>query len=139
MRRLVVALATTLAAALLAAGAVLLVTAQASGAPDRRGAAAVKAPQRPAPRVLPFATKLRSPKPRVREPRSKKVDVPPYIDGCDHSYGKSGQCVPWVFPKLEKGQTKCDWLRERKLAGITVNSKRDRHRLDPDRNGIACD
>ncbi|GAA0425075.1 hypothetical protein Acor_36630 [Acrocarpospora corrugata] len=136
MRTRVTRLAVALTAAAIAVPSAVLFAAQASGAPDARPAPVVRAT--PGPHVLPFAKKLRSPRPRLAA-RPKKLDIPASIDGCDHAYGTAGQCVPWDFPKLAKGETRCDWIRAHKLAGITVNNPRDRHRLDPDRNGIACD
>jgi hypothetical protein len=62
--------------------------------------------------------------------------VRPNVDGCDHNYGEITQCVPWTFPPGT--EDKCAWLTERGFHPLTVAAK-DRQRLDPDGNKIACD
>ncbi|MFG2238181.1 galactose oxidase-like domain-containing protein [Streptomyces sp. NPDC048734] len=67
------------------------------------------------------------------------VGMPAGFDGCDHSYGTVGQCVPWTFPK--KANTvaeRCHWLEEKGYGTPLKVSGRDRHGLDRDRDGIAC-
>jgi hypothetical protein len=56
--------------------------------------------------------------------------MPAHVDG----YGT--RCVPWAFPPGVTG--KCAWLAERGFAPLTVTGA-DRHRLDPDDTGMACD
>jgi hypothetical protein len=61
---------------------------------------------------------------------------PVNIDGCDHGYGERTQCVPWTFPP---GTTdKCAWLAAHGFDAVPVLGK-DRHHLDLDGDGIACD
>ncbi|MBM7812495.1 hypothetical protein [Saccharothrix algeriensis] len=60
----------------------------------------------------------------------------PRPDHCDRNYATDGGCVPWLLP-LGVRQA-CEWLREHGLTRIEVRG-RDRHRLDPDRDGIACE
>lgn len=65
-----------------------------------------------------------------------RVRTDPHLDGCDRDYGTPIQCLPWTFPP---GVTdRCAWLRERGLAPIRVVGV-DRHGLDTDHNGQACD
>ena len=62
--------------------------------------------------------------------------VRPNVDGCDRNYGEVTQCVPWTFPA---GTTdKCAWLADHGFKALKV-AARDRQRLDPDGNKIACD
>lgn len=58
------------------------------------------------------------------------------FDGCDHAYGRIGQCVPWTFPKMPRAD-RCAWLLDRGYGRLEVHG-RDRHRLDRDKDGIAC-
>jgi hypothetical protein len=92
----------------------------------------------PAPYVQTFAGQPGvRPLPRRPSPTAP-LKVPANVDGCDRSYGTRAQCVPWVFPP---GVTdKCAWLGERGYLDppLAVAGK-DRQRLDPDGNGIACD
>lgn len=69
-------------------------------------------------------------------PTSPAVDFP--ADGCDHDYGEPDQCIPWGLPEgLEDIKAKCAYL---KPDGKTFRVRGgDRHRVDPDKNGIACD
>jgi hypothetical protein len=58
------------------------------------------------------------------------------IDGCDHGYGEPTQCIPWTFPP---GTTdKCVWLTAHGFGAVRVLGT-DRHHLDPDGDGLACD
>lgn len=61
--------------------------------------------------------------------------VAAHIDGCDHNYGRPGQCVPWTFPP---GTTdRCEWLLAHGLAALPVVGT-DRLNLDANDDGIAC-
>ena len=62
--------------------------------------------------------------------------VRPNVDGCDHNYGETTQCVPWTFPAGTKD--KCAWLADHGFDKLKVAAA-DRQQLDPDGNGIACD
>ena len=66
-----------------------------------------------------------------------KVPVPAHVDGCDHDYGSTGQCVPW---KIEGTDTaaRCDWLTAHGFGPLKVHGT-DRQHLDTDGNGTACD
>ncbi|RLV04451.1 galactose oxidase [Streptomyces griseocarneus] len=94
-------------------------------------------------RVQSFATALAAaPHPPAHPQHDKAaekpgVTVPQGYDGCDHAYGEAGQCVPWTFPRTKAGG-RCAWLREHGFGRLTVHGP-DRHGLDPDGNGIACD
>jgi hypothetical protein len=88
----------------------------------------------PAPFVQPFA---RAPRAAPRRPGARKANpvMPKGFDGCDHSYGKTQQCVPWSFPP---GVTdKCAWLAAHGLKAFTIKTT-DRHTLDTTKDGIAC-
>lgn len=65
-----------------------------------------------------------------------ELEVPANVDGCDHGYGSTGQCIPWSFPPGT--DDKCAWLAERDYGTLAVRGA-DRHELDPDGNGVACD
>jgi hypothetical protein len=75
------------------------------------------------------------PLPKLPSPKAKR-SMPAFADGCDHGYGDRNQCIPLTFP--DGTADKCDWLAERGFTKIAVNGE-DRHKLDPDGNGIACD
>lgn len=122
--------AVLLGAVPLAGAGTFLLLGPAAGAPGDR-------PQRPAPYVQPWAHRLPPAKPKI-DKRPKQKPVPANVDGCDHAYGVSGQCVPWDLPRLPAGQTVCGFLKELGLDRVKVHG-RDRHRLDRDRDGIACD
>jgi hypothetical protein len=75
------------------------------------------------------------PLPAVPSPTAK-LSQPVNIDGCDHGYGERTQCIPWTFPP---GTTdKCGWLAAHGFGVVKVLGK-DRHHLDPDGDGLACD
>jgi hypothetical protein len=75
------------------------------------------------------------PLPKLPSPTAT-LHQPVNIDGCDHGYGERTQCVPWTFPP---GTTdKCAWLAAHGFDAVPVLGK-DRHHLDPDGDGIACD
>jgi hypothetical protein len=130
-RGIVIVAVTAVSGLVVAALAVL-----AAGTPADAGDRVGKGP-RPAPRVLPFATKPGIPKARITK-RPGKVPVTAFVDGCDHSYGTVAQCVPLTFPKsLTDRRSKCSWLAARGYGPLTVHGK-DRHKLDTDRDGVAC-
>lgn len=93
---------------------------------------------RPEPFVQTFAAQPgRSPLPRLPSPTAP-LQIPVNVDGCDRSYGTRSQCIPWHFPP---GTTDaCAWLRARGFLNHPLTSHgADRHHLDPDTNGLACD
>jgi hypothetical protein len=118
--------------------------------PAAAPASAVTGPARKAPAPTPDAArKHATPAPFVQDfaaqpgvqrqkPKGKPtapVKVAPTIDGCDRNYGTIAQCIPIAFPR---GVTdKCDWLTGHGFKALKVVGK-DRQRLDPDHNGIAC-
>ncbi|MEV4640610.1 hypothetical protein AB0J80_25030 [Actinoplanes sp. NPDC049548] len=115
-------------------------TSMSPAAPAATGAAGAGTPEAPrdggaAPFVQDFA---RQPgvKPLPRKPSPKaKLSMPAFADGCDHAYGDRNQCIPLVFPP---GTTdKCAWLAEHGFKDVAVVG-RDRQRLDPDGDRIAC-
>ncbi|MFE2755631.1 hypothetical protein ACFXGA_26875 [Actinosynnema sp. NPDC059335] len=55
---------------------------------------------------------------------------------CDPAYVTEGPCVPWRFPRGVREL--CDWLRDHGAGRIEVVG-RDRHHLDLDRDGLACE
>ncbi|MBU2665248.1 hypothetical protein KOI35_17225 [Actinoplanes bogorensis] len=90
----------------------------------------------PAPFVQNFAAQPGVKPLPARPSPTATVSIAPNIDGCDHGYGTRTQCVPWTFPA--SATDKCAWLAAQGFTKLTVHGK-DRHQLDPDRNGIACD
>jgi hypothetical protein len=66
--------------------------------------------------------------------------VPVAVSGCDPGYGAPGQCVPVHFPPYvaDNPADRCAWLARQGLLPLAVVGA-DRHGLDPDANGIACD
>lgn len=107
---------------------------------------------RPAkPGVRPFVQSFaRRPEARPQRPLPKPKKPPALaagIDGCDHGYhvpARPGLCVPWKFPP--KVTDRCAWLRthgyfaraaDRRPVHLLVRGT-DRHRLDRDRDGVAC-
>jgi hypothetical protein len=64
-----------------------------------------------------------------------KPSLPANLDGCDHTYGNVGQCVPATFPA---GVTdRCAWLRAHNFGPLRVHGP-DRLRLDSNHDRIAC-
>ncbi|GAB3671467.1 hypothetical protein GCM10027589_40560 [Actinocorallia lasiicapitis] len=62
------------------------------------------------------------------------------VDGCDHSYGPGGSCVPWTFPEgVTTPEAKCGWLKESGFALPIAVRGADRHELDPDKDGLGCE
>ncbi|MFD1152296.1 excalibur calcium-binding domain-containing protein [Saccharothrix hoggarensis] len=57
-------------------------------------------------------------------------------ENCDPSYVTDGVCVPRHFPTGV--WLKCEWMHEQGVSRIEVVG-RDRHYLDRDRDGIACE
>ncbi|RKT57980.1 hypothetical protein [Saccharothrix australiensis] len=60
---------------------------------------------------------------------------------CDNAYVTDGVCVPWLFPPglFPPGLGRaCEWLRDQGVTRIEVRGH-DRHRLDRDRDGLACE
>ncbi|MFI1994167.1 hypothetical protein [Actinoplanes sp. NPDC020271] len=90
----------------------------------------------PAPFVQHFASGATAgPLPRRKSPTAT-VDVPAFVDGCDHNYGTPTQCVPLTFPP---GVTdRCAWLAAHGFTQLLVAGRDDQH-LDPDGDGTACD
>lgn len=141
---------------LLAAAAVLLTVATGLGPSTATAGPATWVtlgphPARPGtvrPFVQSFARKPQA-RPQRPLPKPKKPpELPASIDGCDHGYRmpqQPGLCVPWRFPPGVRAR--CDWLRghgyfdpapDGTVARLLVRG-RDRHRLDPDRDGEACE
>ncbi|MET0424668.1 MAG: hypothetical protein ABW046_12380 [Actinoplanes sp.] len=106
-------------------------------APHRPPPASSRVPERtatPAPFVATFQTGTTRPLPARRSPTAT-LAVPANVDGCDRGYGTPTQCVPWKFPPGVTG--KCAWLAANGFTRLTVTGP-DRHRLDPDQDGLAC-
>jgi hypothetical protein len=98
--------------------------------------------QRPAPpstttTTVPTTTTVEPPPPSSSSvPESTTSSVPPEHENCDPSYVTDGICVPWRFPR---GVWRyCDWLHDQGVTRIEVVGW-DRHHLDRDRDGIACE
>jgi hypothetical protein len=74
---------------------------------------------------------------RVRP--NRPVPIAEGEDGCDHRYGRSAVCVPWVLPRSVGGTTsaRCAYLRMLGLSALRVH-RRDRLHLDSNHDGIAC-
>ncbi|PSL54991.1 excalibur calcium-binding domain-containing protein [Saccharothrix carnea] len=98
----------------------------------------------PAPRPVPpvtttvtvVPTTTSEPPPSSSTPVSTTSTRPSWGPNCDHSYVTDGACVPWRFPR---GVTReCEWLRDQGITRIEVVGW-DRHHLDRDRDGIACE
>ncbi|KWX00186.1 hypothetical protein TH66_14935 [Carbonactinospora thermoautotrophica] len=87
-----------------------------------------------APHIQPFAQRLTGQR-KHPAPKRTRVSLPPGYDGCDRAYGEPGQCVPWRFPTGVADR--CAWLRAHGFDPLPVHG-RDRHRLDTNRDGIAC-
>lgn len=84
----------------------------------------------------------------AKKPAKKRTSTPvsPQVSGCDRHYGSGAVCVPTVFPSTVKAtkhksvtRARCDWLAANGYGALKVNGKDDPLRLDPDRNGRACD
>ncbi|KOX13722.1 hypothetical protein ADK67_43770 [Saccharothrix sp. NRRL B-16348] len=74
--------------------------------------------------------------PASSSPVSTTSTKPSWGDNCDHSYVTDGPCVPWRFPR---GVWRlCEWLHDQGITRIEVVGW-DRHYLDKDRDGIACE
>lgn len=101
--------------------------------PDRREPTA--APVEPRPAVPVTATPVPDPPAGTTRP-APPGKKPPRRDNCDRSYLTDGACVPWFFP-LDPREA-CEWLRAQGLTRIEVKG-RDRHRLDLDLDGVACE
>ncbi|WP_127506201.1 hypothetical protein [Actinoplanes solisilvae] len=104
--------------------------------PPASVAATAEAGGSPAPFVQPFAAQPGVKPLPARPSPTAKLSIPPNVDGCDRAYGTRTQCVPTTFPASAKD--KCAWLLANGFTGLTVRAP-DRHRLDLDGNGIACD
>lgn len=121
-----------------AAGLVVLIGALLAGGSAGSATSAKPGPtpatKAAAPHVVPFATTLTAPR-RKPAPRQVRVPVKEGYDGCDHAYGDRDQCVPWRFPPGTAAG--CTWLRAHGFGPLAVH-KRDRHRLDTNRDGTAC-
>ncbi|XVS64154.1 excalibur calcium-binding domain-containing protein [Actinosynnema sp. CA-299493] len=75
--------------------------------------------------------------PQVGTPAPSATSTrPSWGDNCDFSYVTDGACVPWRFPRGVSQP--CEWLYEQGVRRIEVVGW-DRHRLDRDRDGIACE
>ncbi|WP_367134459.1 excalibur calcium-binding domain-containing protein [Saccharothrix sp. HUAS TT1] len=106
-------------------------------------AVVVPAPgQRPNPPVVvatvaeTTTTTVEPPPPPSSTAESTTSSPPPRDENCDPSYATSGPCVPRRFPR---GVWRlCDWLHDQGTTRIEVVG-RDRHHLDRDRDGIACE
>jgi hypothetical protein len=90
-------------------------------------------------RVQAYATDLEpSPATSGHDHRHHKgTKMPQGYDGCDHSYGTISQCVPWKFPAMPQAE-RCTWLKDKGYGTKLAVHGRDRHRLDRNRDGIAC-
>lgn len=95
--------------------------------------------QRPAPPVTTVTTVAVTTSelpPPPGTPVSTTSTGPTWGDNCDYSYVTDGACVPWRFPR---GVSRpCQWLHEQGITRIEVVGW-DRHFLDRDRDGIACE
>jgi hypothetical protein len=93
----------------------------------------------PAPFVQRFADGATiGPLPAQRSPTAP-LTVPAFVDGCDHNYGTTTQCVPLAFPGgVTDAAGKCSWLAAHGFIALIV-AGRDTQGLDTDGNGTACD
>jgi hypothetical protein len=64
------------------------------------------------------------------------VPEPANIDGCDHDYGNSGQCVPWTIPGSTITQ-RCAWLTAHGFGPLAVAGT-DRQALNPAHDKTTC-
>jgi len=99
------------------------------GPVDAAGSAA------PEPYIQPFAQQPGvAPKAKLSPPvAALPMDVS--VDGCDHHYGDSPQCVPWSFPPGVVDR--CRWLVDHGFGPLAVHGE-DRQNLDPDHDNVAC-
>ena len=65
-----------------------------------------------------------------------KVPVLANVDGCDHDYGSTNQCVPWTIAGTTTA-ARCTWLTGHGFGPLKVYGK-DRQHLDSNRDGTAC-
>ncbi|MFC4514666.1 galactose oxidase-like domain-containing protein [Streptomyces ehimensis] len=93
-----------------------------------------------APMVHDFAGKMTE-KAKAPEPAHTSHPVPVTISGCDRHYGAENVCVPTAFPKTVPPTTagRCAWLKAHDYGVLKLNGRDDPLKLDPDRNGRACD
>ena len=93
----------------------------------------------PAPFVQHFADgPTASPLPQQKSPTAP-LKVSAFVDGCDHNYGTTTQCVPLVFPGGVTGaKDKCAWLAAHGFTDLIV-AGRDSQGLDTDGDRLACD
>lgn len=98
--------------------------------------------QRPVPPITTTTTvavtTTSEPPPTSSAPVSSTATTSPssWDEDCDRSYLTEGPCVPWRFPRGVRRL--CDWLHEQGTTRIEVVGW-DRHYLDRDRDGIACE
>jgi hypothetical protein len=120
----------------LVAGTAIFVGTTASAAHDapHLAVSARAAAERPAPYVHDFARGLRD-RPLKNPHGLHHVAVAWNVDGCDHDYGATSQCVPWAIP-APAGQ-RCQWLSAHGFGPLKVYG-RDRQNLDTNHDGIAC-
>ncbi|GAB2996283.1 excalibur calcium-binding domain-containing protein [Saccharothrix stipae] len=69
-------------------------------------------------------------------PESTTSSRPPWEQNCDRAYVTDGPCVPWRFPRGVS--RRCDWLHDQGITRIEVVGW-DRHNLDRDHDGLACE
>jgi hypothetical protein len=127
-----------IAAGAVAAGATAAAAHPAASLPAAKTAARAAAGvvvSRPAPHILNFARGLRGQRLPLPE-GPHHVTVAWNVDGCDHDYGRAGQCVPWTVP-APAGQG-CQWLSAHGFGPLKVRG-RDRLHLDANHDGVACD
>jgi hypothetical protein len=121
--------------ALVAGMAVVAGATSAAARPDLGLAMPKAAAGKPAPHILNFAHGLRGT--RLKLPHGPHhVAVAWNVDGCDHDYGTTSQCVPWTIP-APAGQG-CQWLAAHGFGPLKVRG-RDRLGLDTNHDGTACD
>ncbi|MEJ2857224.1 MULTISPECIES: hypothetical protein [unclassified Saccharothrix] len=93
----------------------------------------------PEPRPAIPVTATSTPEPTTTTPPPTPVPTSkqkPNRNNCDSGYLTDGVCVPWFFP-LDPREA-CEWLHEQGLTRIEVLG-RDRHHLDLDLDGLACE
>jgi hypothetical protein len=99
------------------------------------GAGAADSGAGPAPYVQEFGSRSRAPQAGPAASPTAKRTAQTDIDGCDHAYGTTGQCVPWTFPPGVTGR--CAWLRAHNFGPLPVHGP-DRLGLDTNHDQIAC-